>query len=294
MAGMMYLGNQKVTPVIIQGDSGGYAEFPSYQVVNGVASKRGGTLTGNEFKDITSISSYGFYYLYYNCSGLTGVLDLSSLVSVGDYGLYNSFYNSSITSANLSSLETVGSYGLNRAFYNDTSLSSTDLSSLRTVGSSGLRDSFVLTGLSSFLSLESLVSVGSNGLNNAFPYTKITGVNLSSLTTVGSSGLYSAFHDCEELSGVIRFSSLNVLGRSGLSGTFENCPKLTDLYFNSLRSTSFGSYDNQFFGMLFDVEDCVVHFPSNLESVIGDWDDVLAGFDGINTTVLFDLPETEN
>lgn len=292
MAGMMYLGNQKVTPVIVQGDSGGYTEFPSYQVVNGIASKRGGTLTGNEFKDITSISSYGFYYLYYDCSDLTGALDLSSLVSVGNYGLYYSFYNSSITGVDLSSLETVGSYGLNRAFYNDTDLSGADLSSLRTIGSYGLQDSFVFAGLSSFLNLESLVSVGRNGLYNAFPYTKITGVDLSSLTTIGINGLYGAFHDCEELAGVVRFSSLNELGRSGLSSAFENCQNLTDLYFNSLRSTSFGSYDNQFFGMLFDVEDCIVHFPSNLESVIGEWDDVLSGFDGINTTVLFDLEAT--
>ena len=44
--------------------------------------------------------------------------------------------------------------------------------------------------------------------------------------------------------------------------------------------------------MLSGVTGCTVHFPSNLESVIGSWSDVTDGFDGTNTTVLFDLPAT--
>ena len=35
-----------------------------------------------------------------------------------------------------------------------------------------------------------------------------------------------------------------------------------------------------------------MHFPSNLQSVIGSWSDVQNGFGGTNTTVLFDLPAT--
>ena len=44
--------------------------------------------------------------------------------------------------------------------------------------------------------------------------------------------------------------------------------------------------------MLQGVSGCTVHFPSNLQSVIGSWSDVTNGFGGTNTTVLFDLPST--
>jgi hypothetical protein len=62
--------------------------------------------------------------------------------------------------------------------------------------------------------------------------------------------------------------------------------------FPALTSTSFGSYTNQFNNMLRMVTGCTVHFPSNLQSVIGSWSDITAGFGGTNTVVSFDLPAT--
>lgn len=53
----------------------------------------------------------------------------------------------------------------------------------------------------------------------------------------------------------------------------NSCKKITDIYFNSLTSTSFGSNTDQF-SWIFDyrtAEDsgtCTIHFPSNLESTI--------------------------
>ncbi len=70
-------------------------------------------------------------------------------------------------------------------------------------------------------------------------------------------------------------------------GPFKNS-QITKLEFPSLKSTSTISMSN----MLEGVTDCTVHFPSNLQSVIGQSADVLAGFGGTNTTVLFDLPAT--
>ncbi|MBR1841041.1 MAG: hypothetical protein IJ778_02815, partial [Alphaproteobacteria bacterium] len=96
---------------------GGYSEFPSYQVSNGVASRRSGVLTGTEFSGISSVGDYGLYYAFFNCSGLIGTLDLSSLTSLGNYGLQYAFYDcSSLTSVDLSSLTSVGNYGLQYAF----------------------------------------------------------------------------------------------------------------------------------------------------------------------------------
>ena len=64
--------------------------------------------------------------------------------------------------------------------------------------------------------------------------------------------------------------------------------------FPALTSDFFGSsYNYQFMGMLGNTENVTVHFPSNLQAVIGNEDDVINGFDGTDTTILFDLPATE-
>ena len=83
-----------------------------------------------------------------------------------------------------------------------------------------------------------------------------------------------------------------------MRGMFFGCVGITSISFPSLSSTSFpgsgssSTFKNFFNDMLSGVTGCVVHFPSNLQSVIGSWPDVTAGFGGTNTTVLFDLPAT--
>lgn len=148
-----------------EGGSSGYTEFPSYQVVNGVASKRSGALIGNEFSNITSIDDYGLYSAFYRCAGLTGALDLSSLTTVGSNGLYSAFQLcSGLTSVNLSSLTSAGSNGLYYAFYGCSRLTSVNLSSLTSVDSSGFTRAFqACTGLTNvyFNSLTTTSFVGS-------------------------------------------------------------------------------------------------------------------------------------
>ena len=73
--------------------------------------------------------------------------------------------------------------------------------------------------------------------------------------------------------------------------TFTYCDNIV-VYFPALTSTSFGSNTNQFYQMFSVANSATVHFPSNLQSVIGSWSDVISGFGGTNTTVLFDLPAT--
>ena len=101
----------------------------------------------------------------------------------------------------------------------------------------------------------------------------------------------SAFQGCKNLTSV-DLSSLTTISGMGMYRAFYNCTSLKSLSFPALTSTSFGSYTNQFNSMLSGVTGCTVHFPSNLQSVIGSWSDVTAGFGGTNTTVLFDLPAT--
>ena len=79
---------------------------------------------------------------------------------------------------------------------------------------------------------------------------------------------------------------------TGTINTNGEYKTLASIFFPSLNSNFFGSYTNQFKGIPQGVTGCTVHFPSNLQSVIGSWFDVTAGFGGTNTTVLFDLPAT--
>ncbi len=217
--------------------------------------------------NVKSVGNYGLYYTFYSCTNLTSV-DLSSLTSVDNGGLYYAFNNCrNLTSVNLSSLTNISVNGLNSAFNRCTSLTSVDLSSL--------------------------TNISATGLSNAFNYcTSLTSVDLSSLTSVNGSSLNNAFNNCTSLTSV-DLSSLTSVGTAGLNNAFNNCLKLTNIFFPALNSNSFGNYTNCFNRMLYNVSNCTVHFPSNLESVIGEWSDVVSGFGGTNTVILFDLPVTE-
>ena len=113
----------------------------------------------------------------------------------------------------------------------------------------------------------------------------------SSVTSIGDYGLYYAFYGCTSLTST-GLNNVTSIGNRGLYYAFYNCTSLTSISFPALNSNSFGSYRDQFYRMLSGVTGCTVHFPSNLESVIGSWSDVTNGFGGTNTTVLFDLPAT--
>lgn len=239
--GCLYLGNQKVAPVVVMPPN--TDGVPSYQVSpQGVLSRRYSLLTGDEFDSVTSISSYGLYYNFYNCDSLTGPVNFNNVTTIGDRGMSYSFYGcAGISSVSFNSLTAVGQYGLYYAFSNCTS---------------------------------------------------ITSANFSALTTVGARGLQNAFIGCTSLTSV-NFPSLTDLTEAReLWYAFRDCTSLTILSFPALTSTSFGSDTNQFDYMLSGVTGCTVHFPSNLQSVIGSWSQVTSGFGGTNTTVLFDLPPT--
>lgn len=114
----------------------------------------------------------------------------------------------------------------------------------------------------------------------------------SNVTSIGDYGLNYTFYGCTSLTSV-DLSNVTSIGDGGLSSAFRRCTSLTSLSFPKLNSNSFGSYTNQFNNMLRGVTGCTVHFPSNLESVIGSWSSVTNGFGGTDTVILFDLPLTE-
>ena len=228
------------------------------------------------------------------------LMDLSAFTDVGDYvfsGTYSR--NTSITGAvAFGSLTTVsGRDGCVSMFYGCTGITSVDLSSLTTVsGYSGCQSMFSgCSGLTSF-DLSSLTTVsGRDGCAYMFQgCTGLTSVDLSSLTTIsGYEGCYTMFEGCTGLTSVDLSSLATINSSYGCSNMFAGCTSLTTLSFPALTSTTLDYYKNQFNNMLRGVTGCTVHFPSNLQSVIGSLSYVTNGFGGTNTTVLFDLPATE-
>ena len=222
----------------------------------------------------------------------------NTITDVGEYLLINAYRNtpSSVLSGaiDLSSLTTVsGSYACSSMFYGCTGITSVDLSSLTTLnGSNACQYMFQnCTGITS-LDLSSLTTVSSNyAASGMFQgCTGITSVDLSSLTTVsGSSACYYMFYGCTGITSVDLSSLTTLSGSNACQYMFQNCTNLTRVSFYALTPTSFGAQTNQFSKMLQNVTGCTVHFPMAIQATIGAWTDVTNGFNGTNTTVLFDI-----
>lgn len=282
----------------------------------------------NKLPDITGVTQIDHYvypYAYYDNKNITGNIDFSNITTIGLYGCYNMFngaYN--VTSANLDNLSSItenscyhmfsytrvssaslpklaeisylnACYGMFRGI---SSLTSVSFPLLTTVsGSYGLAYAFFddsnLTSSNVYIPNLQTIS-GSWALNYTFGYcTGLTSFSFPNLQTISS--YYGCAYAFEYCSGLTNFSfpKLSSLTGSGaLRYCFYNCTSLTSLSFPALNSTSFGSNTDQFYRMLSGVTGCTVHFPSNLQSVIGSWSDVQAGFGGTRTAVLYDLPAT--
>ena len=197
----------------------------------------------------------------------------------GAYALYESFYGRAYNS---------------QSYKKMTAISFPELVSV--TGTSAMYNTFGYNyGLTS-VSFPKLTTIsGYSAMNSAFGYCDVTSFNFPELTTIsGQQAMRNIFIQNGNLTSGT-FPKLATLASSSqaLYYAFAYCSKLTSLSFPALKSDSFGSYTDQFNSMLQNVTGCTVHFPSNLQSVIGSWASVTGGFGGTNTTVLFDLPATE-
>lgn len=224
-------------------------------------------LTAIDLSPITSVSgTYSFSNMCSNCRYLK-TADLPEIKNVNkNYTFSGAFSNCSTLKTVVWNIEEIsGSYACQTMFNTCVALTSIDMSSLKTVsGSNACTNMFQTGGLSS-------------------------GIDLSGLTSItGNSGCKSMFNASQLKT--ITFTSLSVLTASyALQQAFSSCRSLTSVSFPALTASSFGSNTNQFNKMLQSVTGCTVHFPAAIQSTIGNWSDVTAGFGGTNTTVLFDL-----
>ena len=269
-------------------DSSSSGDIPYFQLL-----QNNNYVTSINFNNLHSVGNNGLYWTFRGCTNLTST-GLNNVTSIRDHGLYYTFQGcTSLTSTGLDNVTSIGNSGLGRAFDGCTNLTSIGLDNITNIGDGGLFHTFsTCTGLTS-VKFPKLQSIGDSGLNGTFfGCTNLTSVDLSSLQSIGDYGLNGMFSRCTNLASVDLSSLQSIGGRYILNNTFYNCTSLTSISFPSLNSNSFGSATDQFENMLQGVTGCTVHFPSNLESVIGDWSDVTQGFGGYNTTVLFDLPAT--
>jgi len=207
--------------------------------------------------------------------GTNLILDLTEISSFPAYGMQYRFYGrTDLSEVKFSDSEyiTISQNALMNAFTNCTNINCTSFSKIRTINSSGCWDMFK----------------GCTNLSGSLGY-----IYFTNLTTIGSGGCYEMFYGCNKIK-VVRFTALNSI--DGFTGplyyAFNNCTSLTDIYFNALTASSFGtSYTNHFYNMLYGCTGVKLHFKSNSSGL----STKIAGlstypnFGGTNTQILYDL-----
>lgn len=198
----------------------------------------------------------------------------------GNNSMEYAFDNSSITSISFPELLTISAnYAMDYMCRNCPNLQSIDFSKLETISAQyALRSCFSASrGLTSYSFPELQTISGSSALNSSFLQSAIV---------------------------TMSFPKLSILTGSGcLASCFSGCNLITDIYFNALTTTSFGTrYINQLnnmfnssasLGTAATSGNVNVHFPSNLETTISGLTGypLFGGASG-RVTLLFDLPAT--
>lgn len=256
-------------------------------------------LTEIDFSSLIQITEdYAMSYAFYQCTGLTKA-DLSGLAMVDSTEAMNYAFEGCITlnTLILRALAIVrGQATMYRAFHGCSGLTEAILPWLLYVGtyednSAQTEMAYCFAGCSALqtVNLGRLKSLGYSSMLNAFQNcTSLQTVDIHSLEKIGRSGLSSAFAGCTNLESV-SFNSLNEMRQNALYQTFRGCTKLKNLYFHALTMESF-TENNTMAQMLQGVTGCTVHLPAELDNTtFKNYNFVRNGFNGTNTTILYDL-----
>lgn len=314
MAGIMSLGDQVVTPSIQMGEEKVY-NVDGYDwlgeinaqgelvtptkdinlVFDGVK-ELGSSILSSKFSSDTRIKSVSFPDLetvtgsgacgraFYSCD-ITSV-SMPKLKSISASNSFSMcFRRNKITNFYLPELETItGDYAFSNCLSNNSYLKTASFPKLVSCSNNAF-NGFAYPSTLEEASFPLLRTAGGNCFNLAFCNSNLNTANFNSLETAGNYCFSYTFFGTKVK--IISFPSLSTVG--------SNCfyemagDETTDIYFNSLNSNSFGGNTNCFEDMLYGLNGVTVHFPIGLDATIGNWSDVLAGFGGTNTTVLYDL-----
>lgn len=221
-----------------------------------------------DLSTLTQITGYNAcYYMFAKCVNLSHAPLTNVKIISNGYAATYMFDGSAITSTGLDNLEEInGERACCGTYNNCQNLVSTGLHSLRKI-------SDVYACLKMFqndkalknMDLENLEEInGVAGISEMFSGSGLETANFQKLRSVKAARVFEL--------------------------TFKDCVDLKDIYFPVLTtissSSAFGDTNK---GMLSGCSGVKVHFLKNLQNVIGNWAMVQNGFNGTNTTVLFDL-----
>ena len=160
------------------------------------------------------------------------------------------------------------------------------LTGVKSIGAQALKYKFYNTCITSFIApdLENIVT--GSACEGCFYGGSIATASMPKLTSIGNyHSCYQMFRGCpmEE----VTIAAVDIKGSHCCEAMFERCIKLKNIYFPNLVDVS--GQTTQFYNMLVDCSGVTVHFKSSMQSTMEGWQDVIDGFGGTNTTVLFDL-----
>lgn len=249
-------------------------------------------ITNVDFSSLETLSGAGaMFRAFTGCNSLSTV-DLSNLTEItGEQALSYAFYESGVQSVSLDGLYSVGGYGsMEECFAFCNNLEYLTLNALHDINEVSMLDfAYGCENLQS-VNMEFLVSVSENSLATGFSDCEnLSNVVLDSLYQVDMEGMLACFFNTSL--DYVNFLSLKILSDNSLCNCFGDCQSLTQLYFPALSEEYLSDYTYAFTGMLVGTENVTVHFPGNLQDMT-QFQDVIDGFGGTNTTVLFDLPYT--
>lgn len=269
---------------------------------NGVLQMPADTSGDIVFTGVKDLADYGLYYKYSYNTNLNHGVSFPDLETVSGISACNyAFFRTGVSSISLPKLKTVSGTDGMRYCFGYIYATSISLPELETVSGNGAMRNFAsnCSNLTS-ISLPKLKTVtGSYAIAHLVYYTKITTFSLPELTTANNgNALYSICSSCSLLETAYFTKLSDISGQTTFAYSFIGCPVLTDVYFNALTTTSFGSYVNQFANMFNATSmstsgNCTIHFPSNLSSTISG----LTGYPNFGATagrltLAFDLPAT--
>ena len=261
------------------------------------------------FSSVKDLQNYALYYRLNNTNINAGV-EFPDLEEVsGINSLYYTFASNYINYISIPKLKIIsGANAMYGAFSNNSSplFTSASLSELETVsGNGGLRSTFQTSVYLISLALSKLKTVSGNfalyQLCASCPV--LTSLDLEALETVSSTASTALGCLLQNTPIVVmRFTKLSeVSAATVFNGAFQICKNITDIYFNALKTTSFGSNVNQFNNMFNSGSNGTaatsgnvnVHFPSNLQTTIAGLTGypLFGGASG-RVTLLFDLQAT--
>lgn len=284
--------------------------------------------TGLTSVDLGSLENVNFYNAFANmfsgCTNLTSV-DLGSLETIGQSSCTYMFNNcAGLTTINLGALKTVDTYGAGYMFSGCSGLTTVNMGSFTSVvgtGSATRHCQYMFNGDSN-LTTVNLSSLEGATFDAAFynmfqNCSSLTNVDLSSFISLkgryaaqamfkGCTSLQSAnldsliqvnaanacegmFEGCTGITSVDLKKLARITGDASLRYMFKGCTSLTDLKFSGLAYTN-TAFNSVFANMLQGCSNVTVHFPAEWQTKMANWGNVVNGFGGTNTTVLFDLP----